>query len=382
MPGRYFHPSNKVGQSDDGETFVAMEPFLLHHAIGLRNNPDHILQPKGDKCDKEKELLAMGRPLWHAFLNAKSEMNNAALVTYARQKLLQTGKQMSPKDLSSPQMIALLACRACLTISPVSRFAPTLVSSHMGTAVRVSTTMDEVVVAYPSEPILAIASRSFWDQKFLQQALSQMKEYFACGAVDKGHRGEMIVRLLNLLAIDKCMARKQSLVVDVELKDFLAQFDRTNAKLSCVLNRYMAGEQAPSVEEKKVLSSFDIMDKEDDETIRKAYAQYLKQGTVRFTHFVHLARGDGPLITPDLLRYAYCRTAAIVVDPGRRGIDWIIPIRMGDDKYIGLVGQDKNRLGETLEGLSKNDNETTHHKVTASYFLSSKERQLFIEAQI
>eukprot|EP00980_Cylindrotheca_fusiformis_P029868 scaffold23981_cov328-Cylindrotheca_fusiformis.AAC.1 len=78
----------------------------------------------------------------------------------------------------------------------------------MGTAVEVSTTRDEVVVAYPSEPILAIASRSYpiasGNTHFFGQAISHLKEYFASGAVDKGHRGELIVRLLNLRAIDNC----------------------------------------------------------------------------------------------------------------------------------------------------------------------------------
>eukprot|EP00980_Cylindrotheca_fusiformis_P026669 scaffold16868_cov164-Cylindrotheca_fusiformis.AAC.1 len=64
-------------------------------------------------------------------------------------------------------------------------------------------------------------------------------------------------------------------------------------------------------------------------------------------------KGSNPLITPNLLRCAYRRTAAIVVDAGRRGIDWIIPVRVGKkDKFVGLAGQDKNRLAETLEGLA------------------------------
>eukprot|EP00980_Cylindrotheca_fusiformis_P015296 scaffold4266_cov83-Cylindrotheca_fusiformis.AAC.1 len=42
-PAGYFDPSNKVGQKDEGETREAMEPFLFHQAIGVRNKDDEIL---------------------------------------------------------------------------------------------------------------------------------------------------------------------------------------------------------------------------------------------------------------------------------------------------------------------------------------------------
>ena len=67
------------------------------------------------------------------------------------------------------------------------------------------------------------------------------------------------------------------------------------------------------------------------------------------------------------------------MDGGRRGIAWNIPVRLENDEFVGLCGQDKNRMHDTLESLSKASEEATHHKVTAQYFLTSEEQQLFLD---
>jgi hypothetical protein len=143
----------------------------------------------------------------------------------------------------------------------------------------------------------------------------------------------------------------------------LAQFDREGAKVSEIL----LGRNLP---------------KEELRTSAKVTDEQTRwKGHVCFTHFIYLARSNdnGPLITPNLLRYAYRRTAAIVVDDGRKGIDWIIPVRVAEDEFVGLCGQDKNRNDETLEHLGEITTEATHHKVKPSYFLTETEKNLFIK---
>jgi hypothetical protein len=69
------------------------------------------------------------------------------------------------------------------------------------------------------------------------------------------------------------------------------------------------------------------------------------------------------------------------MDDGRRGIDWIIPVRVeGENKFVGLCGQDKNRVYDNLEQLVGIANTETHHKVTPAYFLSGPEKDLFQKA--
>jgi hypothetical protein len=100
-----------------------------------------------------------------------------------------------------------------------------------------------------------------------------------------------------------------------------------------------------------------------------AMETWLDKGRVCFAHFTYLSKEvQHPMITHDVLRYAYRRSSAIIVDEGRRGIDWIIPVRIGEDTFVGLVGQDKSRLSDTLESLSAADNETTHWKLNMHYF--------------
>eukprot|EP00980_Cylindrotheca_fusiformis_P026829 scaffold17595_cov113-Cylindrotheca_fusiformis.AAC.14 len=295
---------------------AAMEPFLLHHAIGVRNDFKKILDLSVDDCHEKKRLFAMGRPLWYAHINATSSF----MLELAECRLMQ---RRYPKKMSSHQVLALLACRVGLRISPCSRMAPSLVCNHMATIVRAfAISMDEVVVEYPSEPILAIASRSYWYtyRGFLLDAFSRMKEYYASGDVEKGHQGDMIVRLLTLVAIDKC--QYNAYVNEAGLKRFLTQFDRDEAKLSTVLERSIQNVET-SEQEKRVLGSLDTMTRSEESLLLFATFQsrYLDEGRVCFTHFVKLSREECPLITPDLLRYAYRRTAAIVVDAESRGID-------------------------------------------------------------
>ena len=39
----------------------------------------------------------------------------------------------------------------------------------------------------------------------------------------------------------------------------------------------------------------------------------------------------------------------------------MILLQFGEDKYIGLAGQDKNRISDTLDSLSSEGNMETHH---------------------
>ena len=353
------------------------------HAIAVRNSQTEILSKEVTVCHSPKKLLVMGRPMWHALLNTPSSPKSISaeerLLGFALAKLLQESPPPSHYQLTSQQMLALLACRACLTISPVSRFAPAMVASHMATAVSISTARDEVVVAYPSEPILALASRSYARKQnkeaFLQRLVVQLKEYFASGAVAKGHRGEVIVRLLNLLAIDECMSTLPDCHVDeICLGNFLAQFDREGADLSMHLKGANGNIQLTE-KQRKMLKREGILETAKTDGVEGFPLALLENGKVCFTHFIYLS--DDAMITPDLLRYAYRRTAAIVVNAGRRGIDWIIPVRVGDDEFVGLSGQDKNRMRDTLAALSALSNDTTHHKVSAAYFLNPGERKMF-----
>jgi hypothetical protein len=131
---------------------------------------------------------------------------------------------------TASQALALLSSRLCLSISPESSFAPSLVADHMATALAVSLDRFALVSTYPSEPVLAVAARAFMAEKTCIQALlAWARQFFTHGVV---HKGEVMVRLLSLLAIDKAM-RDKALdsydVIQVSLRDFLKSFNREDA---------------------------------------------------------------------------------------------------------------------------------------------------------
>ena len=384
IPANPDDPSYK-GYEDDTQT-EPMATFLLHEAIGIRNDETEILERKVNDCHHLQHLLAMGRPMWKAFIDLEPKDSRfVRLLKFAQAKLFCRKKLPELSELTTEQKLAVLACRMCLTISPVSRLAKAIVGSHMATAVKISDDREEIVVSYPSEPALALAARNYMDTHagaFLRPALRSLKAHLLSGAVAKGHRGEVIVRLLNLLAIDKAMKNKSKSeeVVEVELKDFLAQFDRKGASLSDALKTDSCEKKSLSENQIRVLTREGLLENVE-ETSRKEAAPVIEwKGTVCFTHFVYLnprSSGEDPLITPDLLRYAYRRTAALVVEEGRRGIDWIIPVRVGEDEFVGLCGQDKNRMHDKLEGLLEKKTPETHYKMTAEYFLDADEKEKF-----
>eukprot|EP00980_Cylindrotheca_fusiformis_P026828 scaffold17595_cov113-Cylindrotheca_fusiformis.AAC.13 len=51
-----------------------------------------------------------------------------------------------------------------------------------------------------------------------------------------------------------------------------------------------------------------------------------------------------------------------------------------EDKFVGLAGQDKNRLDEVLESESDYSSEATGQPATTDYFLTREERESFREA--
>ncbi|CAJ1941073.1 unnamed protein product [Cylindrotheca closterium] len=376
IPHRRLDASYKPTADDDARE--PMSTYLLHHTLGLPwNSCEKLLGMSCEECHQPVNLFSMGRPLWKAYLSNEGG-STSFLLDLATKKLLLDSKITESKDLNASQILALFACRVCLTISPISMVASTLVSSHMGTAVKLSESREDLVVSYPSEPILSIAAKPYYlegyDVKtdttsgigFLHKGLPTLKQYFLSGAVPKGHRGEFIVRLLNILAMDRAMVRTKTeskvsasegsedqhrpAVVEVKLRTFLSEFVRgTDQKQSQDLFQ---------------ASAFD--------------------GVVCFTHFVYLSRSKGSdkLITPDLLRCAYRRTAAIVVDDGRKGIDWLIPVRLGSDKFTALAGQDKNRIGDSLHTFQPLSNAATHHKITPLYFLTEAEQEEFRRAEV
>ena len=354
-PGRLFDPSVKP-QLDSMYSLTPLDPFILGSSFRAFNDRKEILGKSIVKCHTPKEMYSMGRPLWYAILHApQGSLTPAEVLRYAEEKLVY-GIIKENQVPSLHQTLALLAPMMCLSISPMSFYTHSLVAQHMATALWVSEDRLDLVVTYPSEPVLALAAMSVIRKaKCLSKVVTSLHQLLLHGAVSKGHKGEVIVRLLNLLAMDKAPKRAQG-SLEVKLSDFLKAFSRKNAEINdaFLANLYPA-QGANASNEASCLDA-----------------------SVYFNHFVYLS--EKALVTHDLLRYAYRRGAAIVAEAGRRGIDWLIPVHLGNDKFVALVGQDKNRLDDSMENLAAAGQAATHWKVQKEYFLNSEEQKSFQEA--
>ena len=163
-------------------------------------------------------------------------------------------------------------------------------------------------------------------------------QFLVHGAVLKGHGGEVIIRFLSLWAIDKAMGQKKKWTLyhgrlfKVNLLNFLAQFSREGAKvqLEQLLNKqpHEDRENAEAVLEKLGLWTDCIAEIYSDSSARdltdKEFSNKVMESKVCFTHVVHLSRDvDFKMgtITYNLLKYAYRRSSAVIVEEGMRGID-------------------------------------------------------------
>ena len=392
-PGLAMDPSNKPYSGHDDENQKPLNPFILGSSFRVNNNRATLLAMTVEDCHEPACLYSMGRPLWRALLHCEHPMTPFHLLQYARKKLINSN-DIDATLTKKEEILAVLSVRLCLSISPTSLYVPSLVARHMGTALSVSDDRLSMVVTYPSEPVLAVGAKVFMKKKEnTKLMISALQDFCAYGVVEKGYKGELIVRFLMTLAMDRAMDPET--VKEVTLKDYLKKFNRKDADLGEVMNGLegKCREQVDVDKELKMLRRLNL-DWSDSRAILEAKKQdqlsgaaprplTYADGQVCFTHFVYLSKStEGPLITHDLLRYAYRRSAAIVVEEGRRGIDKVIPLRIDNDKFVGLVVQDKNRVSDTLQNLTSVDNPETHHKVNVDYFLTRDEKDTFRSAGV
>jgi len=151
-------------------------------------------------------------------------------VSIARFKLF-AGKTDQWATLRDPEgtlkarvALALIACTTALYISPVSSMAASLVKSHMATLFTIAKSHDasenvvadlhqrrQLLIAYPSEPILSEAALEILSEKDTErQVLLQLDG--ACksgGILDAGSQGEMVMRFLFLAALRRLICSKR-----------------------------------------------------------------------------------------------------------------------------------------------------------------------------
>lgn len=247
-----------------------------------------------------RHLLSLGRPIWKAYFNDMIKRGGETVAVVSSILWFANGKLCPPEASLVVSAMACLSCRLLLNVCPGDQLAVTLVWSHMATCVGVSPERDRLVVRYPSEPILAEAAAFQWYQftSSLGKYLDELLRLMQTGTIDAGHRGELVARLMLLLAFDRyCLNDSASpfkFSRPVPLVGFLdSLFGAQEWKLPSELNK----------------------------------------AAVCFTHFEFL----DCIPSRELLEKALFRCAALICKQNAPIIDLIIPLLLGDKVTVSAV---------------------------------------------
>ncbi|EFJ05595.1 hypothetical protein SELMODRAFT_431428 [Selaginella moellendorffii] len=155
-------------------------------------------------------LCGYGRPLWQALVKASASAGDVLLL--AVDKLLGgTGSfnkcMLESGGLSHEACLATLGCRVCIDINPHATIITDMVASHLLSVMSISDDQTLVWTHWAMEPVVAAAAAQVlraqgkvgtgW-KECLEALVTGMKR----GWVDRGYKGELVARVLLLLAVD------------------------------------------------------------------------------------------------------------------------------------------------------------------------------------
>ena len=278
-------------------------PFYLLANVDIWVSPNGGPRTIKDMVDP-KFYCQYGRPQWGA-LASQFEVNGfgiGKLMNLARAKVLGGLEVVLESDLATllkRSALAVLGIRACIDLVPQCQLSQDLVAQHMRTLYHISASCDAVVTGYFSEPVLVLAAGqltngmpstndcSGWEV-LLQMLVSSLRN----GQVAAGFRGELVARILLLMAWDRCClhgVRESSFTTEAFLKA---------VPLILFLRSLLHG----NIEE-ELESTF-------------------QNSSVRCTHFVKIDYVPNAVQLLELFK----RGAAVVTKENQAGTDLIIPI--------------------------------------------------------
>ncbi|CAG8649860.1 11210_t:CDS:1 [Diversispora eburnea] len=278
-----------------------------------------------------QQMRNMGRPLW-------ANVEEVYVVEFAIAKLLcdhdEAAKIHENKDIESikltiEQSLAILGARVYLEISRVSQQASKLVSHHMRILRHVDDKRESLITTYPSEPILAeAASHVMSHPRILKQILDgviySVKNHII---VNAGEQGELVGRILCLMAFDKVIQSKSGLHYiwnkhsqSITVEEFLNAFigEGNYEKINSVLNETFNG----------------LM---------------FRNSKIRFSHFAY----TNTTPSREKLVNFFFRGAAVLCKRGQQIVDLIIPIAMVPDDDTEVQHSNMSFIGIQIKNRKK-----------------------------
>ncbi|KAG9292444.1 hypothetical protein G9A89_015314 [Geosiphon pyriformis] len=296
-PANYHDPSSRI--SSEGEKLY--KPFYLLDTLDCRMQKPPVVTVS----TAMNQIRYMGRPIW-------ADVADQAIIAFATEKIL--CDSMKAREIHETEHIvvikkvtealAILGPRLYLEISSLSQQAFELVSSHMRILRHVDQTRESLVTACPSEPVLAEAASHIMNRsgilvQVLGHLVSSIRNHIV---VNAGDQGELVGRILCLLAIDKAIQSKPKVwnmySQTITIQEF---FDALVGRDSW----------------KKLSSIFTI----------QANSVTLRDSKIRFNHFAYVEFTPTRL---DLIEFFF-RGAAVFCKRNQKGVDIIIPVAMVRD---------------------------------------------------
>jgi hypothetical protein len=192
-PSRKLDPSLRYIEKDDCMGKDLFHPFTAVTTMDALCDPNNNL-------DEAKYRFTLGRPLWKITLDYYIATESS--VTSALDELITFGGVCMPNDEGK---IACIAVLTGINISPLSTIANELVASHMATCLAIDSNRESLFMMYPVEPVLAEAAKHYIKHEYGHRKLSKvfepLQDCFRIGAIDRGHNGELIAKLLILLGM-------------------------------------------------------------------------------------------------------------------------------------------------------------------------------------
>ncbi|KAI9994736.1 hypothetical protein PInf_011567 [Phytophthora infestans] len=172
----------------------------------------------GSENDAWNALLRMGRPMWWSTITDRDGLPQASsgvLVTEAANKLLLGNDLKQEASYNEKTMfgVASMLCRLGVRPYSTSTLASQVVADFMAVLAYVKFESEGYLSSYASDPVLALGAISVW--YFLEDGLSkyilpQLKKLILDEALDTGGIGEMVARIVLLLAMDQCVMGDRS----------------------------------------------------------------------------------------------------------------------------------------------------------------------------
>ncbi|PCH37334.1 hypothetical protein WOLCODRAFT_29060, partial [Wolfiporia cocos MD-104 SS10] len=287
-----------------------------------------------------KQLVLIGRPLFAARYKLGSTTVRQNMIYFAIEKLINGTWPATSLDLS--QKLACLSVRLALKYEPNTsalKEQRNQVAKHMRVALFPAGQQHDMVTLSASEPVLAEAARVVFHHKEFdvpQALLDMVKGSY----VSVGERGEVIARLLLLLACDESYTSLEKLryaMVPQFLEQLWPSCNTSQTKPTFV-------SFAEDVEEE---FAWPHRRAEPTPTLGEAF----KDAKIFFNHFLQF-REEG-VVNCQYLRFLMLRGAAAICCPQQTAIDIIIPVlfegtELRPDKITAIVVQVKmdRRYGE------------------------------------